>query len=307
MIKGGDNYSGLSEERKASFKKTVGQSTKNWWAKLSDSEKADVIARRTKTFKDRYANLSEEQRKNWYAKASKAQSDFYQTDEGKLSLTEKISKGVTTKSNWTPEEREKIGNKISEARNAFSDEKWLEITKKESESQKAVWAKLSKEEKAEKLALARQNVKKITFVGKNGSLVKADSSWEQSTYQLFQKLMVEFRYANTKEDNCWLDLGDRIWFPDFILNDRNLIIEVKGFYPAKVKFDEIILPAFLNSQNAEKYTLALCEFNPKIDRYTSLDEFFSDLNWVHVASDHVAEYEKFVRLSSSSTYRKRRT
>ena len=306
MVKGRDNYEGLSEDRKTKLKKAVSNGVKNYWANISAEEKADLIARRVETFKNRYAGLSEEQRKEWYTKASDAQRAFYQTEEGKESLANKISKGVETKANWTPQKRTKIGGRISDARNAFSDDKWADISQRESESQKAVWAKLSKEEKANKLALARKQVKKVVFAGKEGKLVKADSSWEVTTYQLLQKLKVGFKYANAMEDNCWLDLESRIWFPDFILTYRNLIIEVKGYYPAKVKFHETILPAFLASKCANRYSLALCEFSPKLDRYKSLNDFLAELTWIHVAPKHEVKYEKFVKLSSSST-RKRRT
>lgn len=307
MSKIKDNYSGLSEDRKEKLKKAVGNGTKSWWANLSEEEKQEKIAKRVETFKRRYAKLPEDQRKEWYAKASDAQRAFYKTDDGKKSLAKKISKGVKTKANWTSQKRIEIGSKISEARNSFSDEKWAEISQKESESQKAVWRKLTKEEKAEKLALARKQVKKVVFQSKDGTLIKADSRWEESTYHLFQKLDVKFKYANVIEDNCWLDLGSRIWFPDFILKHRNLIIEVKGYYPAKVKFNDVILPAFLTSTNAKKYSLALCEFNPKLNRYKSLNEFLADLTWIHVAPKHEARYEKFVKLSSGPNYRKRRT
>lgn len=307
MGKGGNNYEGLSEGRKTKLKKAVSNGTKSYWANLSPEDKAAVIARRVETFKNRYYELSEEQRKEWYTKASDAQRAFYHTEEGKESLAKKISKGVETKANWTPQERSAIGDKVSDARNAFSDEKWADISQRESESQKAVWAKLSKKEKANKLALARKQVKKVVFEGKDGKLVKADSSWEVTTYQLLQKLKVGFKYANAMEDNCWLDLENRIWFPDFILNYRNLIIEVKGYYPAKVKFYETILPAFLTSKCANKYSLALCEFSPKLDRYNSLNDFLAELTWIHVAPKHDAKYEKFVKLSSSPSYRKRRT
>jgi len=305
--KGGDNYSSLSDERKVNLKKAVSQGSKNFWTNLSAEDKADIIARRVETFKNRYAQLSEEQRQEWYEKASNAQCAFYQTEKGKESLKKKIDKGVKTKNNWTPQKRAEFGSRVSKTRNSFSEEKWADISKRESESQKAVWNKLTKEEKAEKLALARKQVKKVVFIDKDNKEIKADSSWEVSAYKLLQKLGVGFKYANLIKDKCWLDLNSRIWFPDFILTYRNLIIEVKGYYPAKVIFNEKILPAFLTSKHAEKFSIALCEFNPNIDRYNSLNDFLADLTWVHVAPKHKVKYEKFVKLSSSPNYRKRRT
>jgi hypothetical protein len=92
-----------------------------------------------------------------------------------------------------------------------------------------------------------------------GKDIRFHSSWEYSMYNLLFDLNIDFKYAN--EHGTKLRVVGKTWNPDFMIESKSTLIEVKGFYLAYEKFFDIDLPAFLASEFSQKYNLYLCEFD----------------------------------------------
>jgi hypothetical protein len=103
--------------------------------------------------------------------------------------------------------------------------------------------------------------------------VAFSSTWEYHLYCKLLQLNVTFSFANENSGNV-LQLKTKVWNPDFIVNDTD-IIEVKGHPKAKVRFFERDLPEFLDSDYKNKYSLWVLFLNIKNHQISSYQELLN--------------------------------
>jgi len=106
------------------------------------------------------------------------------------------------------------------------------------------------------------------------------SSWEYPFYLTLLGLRVAFQFANEAPGNVQ-DIDFKFWNPDFVLEEKCDILEVKGHPEARKKFYEQDLPAFLQSKFAQKYNLYLCEYNVERYSFSSYEELLKSLTLIH--------------------------
>jgi len=222
---------------------------------------------------------------NWKSKISQARKDEWSA----LSEDEYNSRGqkfvqnlLNYRKNISSSELIKLGQSISSSKIANRDsmtpeqlktryEKmsagWLKngIDKKQERIAKiknSCWDSLTVEERLEKCFKTSKHLKsRYGYVNEKG--VYFDSSWEELAYDALTKYGIDFRYTNTDKDKNILKLNHKLkatWKPDFILEEYNLILEVKGFPIAYKKFFERDLPAFKESKYSKLYSIYLIDF-----------------------------------------------
>lgn len=109
---------------------------------------------------------------------------------------------------------------------------------------------------------------------RDGVVIGHDSGWEKDFYTILTYLNVPFRYANTHDTSIQLNNG-HFWFPDFVLDNHQTIVDVKGFYKAKERFHTKILP-YLPNEIKQKYQILTYEKNPALKTYNNIDALLID-------------------------------
>lgn len=124
-------------------------------------------------------------------------------------------------------------------------------------------------------------------------IVYVDSQWEAVVYDQLTAWDVGFSYVN--EDKYHFRVDGRTWHPDFVLDDRRLIIEVKGFPAAVERFIDETVPAILNSRLLCRYAVAIADRAAvqaaRKDR--SFDDWLRSLAWFCTAA--APQYQPNVR------------
>lgn len=138
------------------------------------------------------------------------------------------------------------------------------------------WRELTADER--QTEIRKRNIRgHIAFTSKHGIEIFAHSSWEQHMYETLQKLRVSFLYSN--EDDTAFNCGrGGMWFPDFILPRKRVIIEVKGIW--RKDFDRK-LPHFVR-RYGKKYDVALCKRDVDPRLFSSFRDLDRVLDYVHV-------------------------
>jgi len=173
---------------------------------------------------------------------------------------------------------------------ALSAEEKAQLKEKRRLGQLTRWAKFTQEEARLKQDRWRRTMVKngghrrfVSYQTRTGDNIILDGGWEPGCYKLLERLGVNFRYVNQHAIALPMPYGT--WHPDFILDDLNLIVEVKG-WRGLPRFHNRILPGFKNSEFAEVYSVALCRFDAGKRCYSDIDAFLKDVDFVHVATKH---------------------
>lgn len=143
---------------------------------------------------------------------------------------------------------------------------------------KALSKTLRNKSPEELLAIHRKAIHSFHHVTRdvNGKEVRFNSSWELSLFNVLERLGVDFRYNDRV-----LNMGNFLWYPDFYLPDHKTYLEVKGYYKAVQRWNEVIQPALPRCKKLRKRSIYLVEFKCKEEGFPSLEALLAKCRLVH--------------------------
>lgn len=116
----------------------------------------------------------------------------------------------------------------------------------------------------------------------DGKEILFHSKWEQSMYELLTHLGISFNFSNDVSRGTLLYLPGRSWQPDFIIENKTDIIEVKGYPLAFNMFYNDIVPSFKSSIYSYRYNVWLCKHNVSCLNITNYDQLLDYCELIHV-------------------------
>jgi len=168
-------------------------------------------------------------------------------------------------------------------RGEFTEEEKREIEERRQAGTTRYWTSLSPEERRERLSRAIRGVRRGVYRTDCGTPVVCASSWEYHLYNELERLGEKFLY-NTE----LFDLGCHLWHPDFVLPNfiyggRSVIIEVKPDKESRVPwrraFDEVIIPAFRDSDFVKDYAVGVLSRSIEGIRLSGIEDILPLLVW----------------------------
>lgn len=206
-----------------------------------------------------------------HKKAWERKGDHYYSDEGRERLAESTRKNKT-------------GIKLSEDTKQLigerSKERWEQI-KADPEKYDNIKILFSKTAKKRFTTMTDDERIRWNFLHKfrctsqvNGTTIRHDSGWERSFYHLLKSFNIIFDYVNTQDTKIILT-NNHPWFPDFILKEYKIILDVKGYFRAKNKFHTKILP-YIPDKVKQDFSILTYEKNPIGKKYLTFEDILRD-------------------------------
>lgn len=252
----------------------------------------DQESRRKRAFYAAIAAHSQEKKADRYKRAAEGTRRFWSTasPEAKALRSEAMS---SAKQDMTPEKREAWTSSLSE----HGKKQWSDLSPEEyavviqklkdkppvskrakealSTRSKAYWEKLSDDQRTAYVSRRLKGRNRIEVVVE-GETIKVDSGWEPGAFAAMTRLGFSFRFAGRERTTLLLSSKGETWTPDFIIDDLNLIVDVKGSPHAWKRFRDHISPRLISVP----HDVALIDFSCRADQFSSKEAFLSSLLWV---------------------------
>jgi len=220
----------------------------------------------------KHSEESLDQMSTSHKKAWERKGDHYYSDEGRKRLAESTRKNKTGII-LSEDTKQLIGERSKEMWEQIKadPEKYENIKISFSKTAKKRFATMTDDEKSRWNFLHKF---RCTSQDENGIIIRHDSGWERSFYHLLNSFNVSFDYVN-KHDTKILLTNGHPWFPDFILRDRKIILDVKGYFRAKNKFHTKILP-YIPDKVKQDFSILTYEKNPIGKKYLTFEDILRD-------------------------------
>jgi len=283
-------WGSLTEEKRKERGRNISKGINAFIANLTEEEYQEWINPRIEGIKQFLDSLSEEELKKYYKSKGSCFINFYQTaKQEKLDeFHNKRTQRARELYDALPEE-EKLARRQQQAdrsNNYWSTATEEQLKLRSQHISAAVRAHLDSLTPEQRVALNRSwsanrnnNITEVI----NGKLIHFDSYWEIGAYKTLLNLNISFRYSNDPDISMlgtrYKLAGNYRWHPDFEIDSRNTIIEVKApqgpFYEhfVQYKLPEILKDPVLSNKNI--YLLTWDQRGYK-DCYKNLDDLLSD-------------------------------